>query len=194
MPSCVYVIELAPEAGRRRDPRIPWVYVGSSARDPEIRFDQHRRGYRSSGLVKRFALRLRPDLYDDLEPFRGSGAARHAELARAKSLAECGFVAHCDGVSYGKGEAEWTEWDRSRVEPVIDALDGAIAELADSAFEPVDADTCGALLWGERAFWVADYLDQSDPPPSYGQFAHVRQDVLADRAAEVLPSAPTGRT
>jgi hypothetical protein len=45
MPSRVYVIELAREAGRRRDPRIPWVYVGSSARDPETRFEQHRRGY-----------------------------------------------------------------------------------------------------------------------------------------------------
>ncbi len=84
MPSRVYVIELEPKAGKRRDPRIPWVYVGSSARDPEIRFEQHRRGYKSSGLVRRFALHLRPDLYDDLEPFQGSGAARHAELARAE--------------------------------------------------------------------------------------------------------------
>jgi len=190
----VYVIELDRDAGRRRDPRIPWVYVGSSARDAELRFEQHRRGYKSARIVKRHALRLRPDLYEDLDPIRGSRKAVEAEKDRARELADCGFVAHCDGVSYGKGEGEWTEWDRSRVEPVIDALDGAIAELADSAFEPVDADTCGALLWGERAFWVADYLDQSDPPPAYGQFAHVRQDVLADRAAEVLPSAPTGRT
>src|ERR1700742_3294790 len=102
MASRVYVIELEPNAGRRRDPRIPWVYVGSSARDPELRFEQHRRGYKSSGLVRRFALRLRPDLYADLEPFPGSSAARHAELARAKSLAAAGFVAHCDGTSYGR--------------------------------------------------------------------------------------------
>ena len=33
--SRVYVIELDRGAGRRRDPRIPWVYVGSSARDAE---------------------------------------------------------------------------------------------------------------------------------------------------------------
>ena len=102
MPSRVYVIELKRAAGRRRDPRIPWVYVGSSARSPEERLRQHRRGYKSSGLVKRFALRLRPDLYEDLEPFRGSKAACRAETERAKELAACGFVAHSDGTSYGR--------------------------------------------------------------------------------------------
>ena len=65
-------------AGPRRDPRIPWVYVGSSARDPELRLAQHKRGYKSSGLVKRHALRLRPDLYEDLEPLRTSKAGRRA--------------------------------------------------------------------------------------------------------------------
>src|SRR5688500_16575598 len=99
MASRVYVIELTAEAGRRRDPRIPWVYVGSSARDPEMRFAQHRRGYKSARLVKRFALRLRPDLYEDLPEFARSTQALEAEGARARELAEAGFVAHTDGVS-----------------------------------------------------------------------------------------------
>lgn len=102
MPSRVYVIELSREAGRRRDSRIPWIYVGSSARDPQIRFEQHRRGYKSSGRVKRFALRLRPDLYEDLEPFRSSAQAREGEFARARELAGAGFVAHSDGTSHGE--------------------------------------------------------------------------------------------
>lgn len=191
----VYVIELGRDAGRRRDPRIPWVYVGSSARDAGIRFEQHRRGYKSARIVKRHALRLRPDLYEDLDPIRGSRKAVEAEKERARELAACGFVAHCDGTPYGKDEGEWTEWGRERIEPVIGFLDAAIAELAESAFEPVDADTCAALLWGERAFWVSDYLDQSDPPPAYGHFAHVRREVLAERAAEVRPPRqPGGRT
>jgi hypothetical protein len=185
MPSRVYVIELAPEAGRRRDPRIPWVYVGSSARDPEIRFDQHRRGYRSSGLVKRFALRLRPDLYDDLEPFRGSGAARHAELARAKALAECGFVAHCDGVSYGREGGFWEERDSRRLAKVAGHVDAAATELFNSAFEPLDAERCAQLLHGERGFWVSDYIDPDDPPPAYGLFPHVGLDALELRVARL---------
>jgi hypothetical protein len=185
MPSRVYVIELTSAAGRRRDPRIPWVYVGSSARDPDDRFEQHRSGYRSSRLVKRFALRLRPDLYEDLGPFRGSRLAREAEVARAKELVDCGFVAHCDGISYGRDVADWAEWDADRLDPVAGRVDAAAVQLAESAFEPLSARDCARLLYGERGFWVAELIDQDDPPPAYGQFAHVRLDVLTECAARL---------
>jgi hypothetical protein len=189
MPSRVYVIELARPAGRRRDPRIPWVYVGSSARGPEERMEQHRRGYRSARLVKRFAVRLRPDLYEDLPSFRGSKTACAAEVERARELAACGFVAHCDGVSYGKGEADWAEWDAERLEPLASHVDTAAAQLFDSSFRSLDADRCARLLHGERGFWVPKYLDQNDPPPGYGLFAHVRLDVLRDRAEAAAAAA-----
>jgi hypothetical protein len=187
MPSRVYVIELAREAGRRRDPRIPWVYVGSSARDPETRFEQHRNGYRSARLVKRFALRLRPDLYEDLGAFRGSRLAREGELRRARELADCGFVAHCDGTSYGRDVADWSEWDAPRLEPVISHLDAAALDLAGAAFRPLTAERAAHLLHGEYGFWVRDYIDQDDPPPGYGLFPHVRVDVLENRLIEIWP-------
>lgn len=183
MPSRVYVIELTSAAGRRRDPRIPWVYVGSSARDAEIRFDQHRRGYKSAGLVKRFAYRLRPDLYTDIEPFRRSSQAQEAELERARELAGAGFVAHSDGTSYGRAGGAWEEWDASRLERVGEHVDVAAAALRESAFEPLDADTCAALLHGERGFWLARYLDADDPPPQYGLFAHAELAALRERVA-----------
>ncbi|MBA2523093.1 MAG: hypothetical protein H0V25_07130, partial [Solirubrobacterales bacterium] len=137
MPSRVYVIELDRSAGRRRDPRIPWVYVGSSARDPEIRFDQHCRGYKSAGLVKRFALRLRPDLYDDLAPIRGSKAAVAAETRRAEELARAGFIAHSDGTTHGKENPRWTEWGPKRLGAIAGHVDAAAAELRDSSFAPL---------------------------------------------------------
>lgn len=181
MPSRVYVIELDRSAGRRRDPRIPWVYVGSSARSPEERFEQHRRGYKSARLVKRHALRLRRDLYEDLGSFRGSKTACRAEKKRARELADCGFVAHCDGTSYGNREGDWSEWDAERLEPVLSHVDAAITELHESAFRPLSGLQCAQLLRGELGFWVADYIDQLDPPPSYGLFAHVRLNVLLER-------------
>jgi hypothetical protein len=186
--SRVYVIELAPEAGRRRDPRIPWVYVGSSARDPEIRFEQHRRGYKSSGLVKRFAVRLRPDLFDDIGPIRGSAKARDVELGRARELATCGFVAHSDGTSYGKDGGDWTEWDSERLALVGEHVDTAIEQMLDSAFEPLDPNRCARLLYGERGFWVRDYLDQEDPPPAYGLFSHVRLTAIEARVRALGPA------
>lgn len=187
----VYVIELDRGAGRRRDPRIPWVYVGSSARDPEIRFAQHRRGYKSSGLVKRFALHLRPDLYEDLAPLKGSARARDAELQRARDLAECGFVAHSDGTSYGKEEGRWSEWDAARAALVGDHVDRAATELIESSFESLTPMRCAELLHGERGFWVADFIDAEDPPPAYGRFAHVDLGALRQRAEAIFPvSAP----
>jgi hypothetical protein len=172
------VIELDRAAGRRRDPRIPWVYVGSSARGPEERFAQHQRGYKSASIVKRHALRLRPDLYEDLGSFRGSKTACRAEKRRARELADCGFVAHCDGTSYGAREGDWSEWDSERLEPVRHHVDAAIDELHESSFRPLEPLRCAQLLHGEMGFWVADYIDQLDPPPAYGQFAHVQLSAL----------------
>lgn len=193
MPSRVYVIELASAAGKRRDPRIPWVYVGSSARGPEARFKQHLSGYKSSGIVKRHALRLRPDLYEDLPAFPGSKTAQKAEIERARELAGAGFVAHSDGTSYGKRGGDWVEWDLERLEPVMPHLDAAIAELGESSFAPLTPEVCAQLLAGDRGFWVADYLDQEDPPPAYGRFSHVRADVLLAKSEEKLPLAMASR-
>ena len=174
----VYVVELAYAAGPRRDPRIPWVYVGSSSRDPELRLAQHRRGYKSARLVKRHALRLRPDLYDDLEPLPSSRAGVAAEEERARELAACGFVAHSDGTSYGEGEGGWEEWGVARAEQVAGHIQSAARELTEASFEPLDANDCARLLRGERGFWVGRYLDPADPPPAYGLFAHVSVDAL----------------
>lgn len=190
----VYVIELSPEAGRRRDPRIPWVYVGSSACDPEIRFAQHRRGYRSAGLVKRFGLRLRPDLSADLPPHRSSRAAAEAEERRARELAGAGFVAHCDGTSHGRGSPRWAEWDAERLAPVRGYVKAAAAELSASSFERLGAESCARLLHGERGFWVAELIDPADPPPAYGLFAHVRLDVLEATCAARSTTASASRS
>ena len=48
----VYVVLLHDE--RRAD---PWgLYVGQTSRDPDLRFDQHKTGYKASGPVRRFGL------------------------------------------------------------------------------------------------------------------------------------------
>jgi hypothetical protein len=184
----VYVVELAYAAGPRRDPRIPWVYVGSSSRDAELRLAQHRRGYKSSRLVKRHALRLRPDLYEDLEPLRTSKEGVRAEEERARELAGCGFVAHSDGTSYGEGAGGWEEWGAERVALVASHVEQAARELTDASFEPLSAADCARLLHGERGFWVENYLDTNDPPPSYGLFSHVQPKALEDIAARSVSS------
>jgi hypothetical protein len=49
----------------------PWgLYVGQTSRDPDWRFDQHKAGYKASGSVRRFGVRLLPELVDHLNPMR----------------------------------------------------------------------------------------------------------------------------
>ena len=49
----------------------PWgLYVGQTSRDPDLRFDQHKAGYKASGAARRFGVRLLPDLVAHLNPMR----------------------------------------------------------------------------------------------------------------------------
>jgi len=81
----VYVILL--RDGRRDD---PWgLYVGQTARDPDWRFDQHKLGYKASGAVRRFGVRLLPELFDHLNPMR-SWEALELEAALAEEFRRAG--------------------------------------------------------------------------------------------------------
>jgi len=62
----VYVILLHNPA--RRDPL--GLYVGQTSRDPDLRFDQHKAGYKASRAAKRFGVRLLPQLVRHLNPMR----------------------------------------------------------------------------------------------------------------------------
>lgn len=62
----VYVVLL--HDPRRSD---PWgLYVGQTSRDPDLRFDQHKAGYKASSAARRFGVRLLPDLAAHLNPMR----------------------------------------------------------------------------------------------------------------------------
>lgn len=73
----VYVVLLNGKAARHRsvlrdnparDPLKPCVYVGMSGLPPEHRFENHRNGYKSAWVVRRYGIRLMPELYAHLNP------------------------------------------------------------------------------------------------------------------------------
>ncbi len=78
---------------RRRDCR--WgLYVGETSRDPDLRFDQHKTGYKASRWVNRFGVRLLPDLVAHLNPLRRWEAVDlEAALAEAFTRAGVPWVA-----------------------------------------------------------------------------------------------------
>ena len=59
-------------ANPSRDPEKPCVYVGMTGLAPEERFANHKAGLKAAAVVKRYGLRLLPELYEHLNPPQGS--------------------------------------------------------------------------------------------------------------------------
>ena len=96
----VYVIELEPSVAdlrkfRAKNPKYikgsGCVYVGQSIRKPELRFEQHKEGYKSNTYAKRFGLKLRPDLYEKYNPIPTRKDAEEIEEMLGKELRNLGL-------------------------------------------------------------------------------------------------------
>ena len=66
-------------ANPKRDSRKPCVYVGMSGLPPEHRFENHRNGYKSAWVVRKYGLRLLPELYQHLNPMPYNAATQMEE-------------------------------------------------------------------------------------------------------------------
>lgn len=88
----VYVVELGKavlekrqfiEANPGYDPAKACFYVGMTGIDPRERFKNHKRGYKASRWVKDYGVRLRPSLYEHLNPMTYEQAQKkEPQLAR----------------------------------------------------------------------------------------------------------------
>lgn len=65
-------------------------YVGETSRDPDLRFDQHKTGYKASRYVNRFGVRLLPEVVEHLNPLR-RWEAKELEAAVAEAFREAGL-------------------------------------------------------------------------------------------------------
>ncbi len=95
----VYVVELAD--GVWNEPRFrkanpdyvpgkPFVYVGMTGIDPDLRFDRHKAGVQANRYVRDYGLRLLPPLYRMYNPMPYEGA-REMEVELAIGLRESGY-------------------------------------------------------------------------------------------------------
>jgi hypothetical protein len=83
----VYVVRLKHPRYRERE----CYYVGMTGLTPEERFENHRRGYKSAGVVTRYGVELAPEWYEDIPPMPYEEAAL-TEPALADELRDRGFV------------------------------------------------------------------------------------------------------
>lgn len=95
----VYVVLLSDEVWnlprfRRANPGYelgkPFVYVGMTGLDPDVRFDKHKAGIQASRYVRDYGLRLLPGLYAMYNPMPYEGA-RDMEVELAIGLREAGY-------------------------------------------------------------------------------------------------------
>jgi len=64
------------------DPLKPCVYVGMTGIPVEHRFENHKNGYKSAWVVRKYGVRLLPELYEHLNPMPFEAAAQmEKELA-----------------------------------------------------------------------------------------------------------------
>jgi hypothetical protein len=96
----VYVVLLDPAVAKlkkvraenpNRGPKKPCVYVGMSGLTPEERFGNHKAGIKDATLVKRYGIRLLPELYEHLNPMPYDAAAR-MEVDLAEDLRRAGYT------------------------------------------------------------------------------------------------------
>jgi hypothetical protein len=95
----VYVVELSDQVWnsarfRRSNPDyrlgMPFVYVGMTGQDPDIRFDKHKAGIKANSFVRDHGLRLLPDLYERYNPMPYE-AARDMEVNLGIALRRAGY-------------------------------------------------------------------------------------------------------
>ena len=96
----IYVVLLDPAVGKirkvraenpKRNPRKPCVYVGMTGLTPEERFKNHKAGIKAASLVKRYGIRLLPELYEHLNPMPYAAAAQ-MEKDLAEDLRRAGYT------------------------------------------------------------------------------------------------------
>ena len=95
----VYVVELSDRVWnvarfRESNPGYrlgkPFVYVGMTGLNPDLRFDKHKAGIQSNRFVFDHGLRLLPQLYEVYNPMPYDGA-RDMEVELAIGLREKGY-------------------------------------------------------------------------------------------------------
>ena len=95
----VYVVQLSDEVWnvarfRRCNPHYqlgqPFVYVGMTGLDPDVRFDKHMAGIQSNVFVRQWGLQLLPALYERYNPM-SYAAAQTLEIELGIALRQRGY-------------------------------------------------------------------------------------------------------
>lgn len=69
------------------------IYVGMTGLAPEMRFANHKRGYKAAKVVRKYGVRLLPELYEHMNPMSWEHASR-MEVLYALQLKRRGYTVY----------------------------------------------------------------------------------------------------
>jgi hypothetical protein len=75
----------------KRDPLKPCVYVGMTGIPVDHRFENHKNGYKSAWVVRKYGMRLMPELYEHFNPMPFEAAVQ-MESELAEDLRAAGYT------------------------------------------------------------------------------------------------------
>ena len=75
----------------KRQPSKPCLYVGMTGIPVDQRFENHKNGYKSAWVVRRYGVRLLPELYEHLNPMPFDAAVQ-MEMELAEDLRAEGYT------------------------------------------------------------------------------------------------------
>jgi hypothetical protein len=75
----------------QRDPLKPCVYVGMTGLPVDHRFENHKNDYKSAWVVRKYGVRLMPELYEHLNPMPFEAAVQ-MEVELAEDLRAAGYT------------------------------------------------------------------------------------------------------
>jgi len=95
----VYVIKLDKEVltskkfrekNPHMNPKLACYYIGQTTHDPDIRFKQHKAGYKANRFVKKYGLKLIPRKFNKYNPIQKRKEAEQIERLLTEKLRKKG--------------------------------------------------------------------------------------------------------
>lgn len=142
------------------DPGLDCYYVGMSAKTPEERFRQHKKGKRSSYFVRNFGVRLVPELYENIPRFATRVKAKKKEEELAVDLREAGHGAYWNGDDNSKEEVmegETKEKTLAKMDVAAEEAKTKLGKLLDNMNPEQKEGAQKIIIWFKDNYMAAGY-------------------------------------
>lgn len=142
------------------DPGLDCYYIGMSAKTPEERFRQHKKGKKHSYFVREFGNGLVPELYEGIPRFHTRAEAKKKEEELAVDLREAGHAAYWNGDDHSKEEVmegETKEKTLAKMDAAAKEADTKLGKLLENMDTEQKEGAQKTIIWFKDNYMAAGY-------------------------------------